>query len=78
MSFEELIGRFDDGDQIESAFVGRHKYLQQLKQAWSRNRIFGVFGVRAVGKSRLVQDFLEHKLTDTRLDEIQNEDIHRS
>ncbi|KAL3881298.1 hypothetical protein ACJMK2_027753 [Sinanodonta woodiana] len=42
-------------------FVGRLGYLSALERAWGKKQLFGVYGLRAVGKSRTVAEFLKQK-----------------
>ena len=44
---------------FDPPFVGRVEHLRKLETAWKSHAIFGVFGVRAVGKSTLVQEFFK-------------------
>ena len=48
-----------DAFDFDPPFVGREEELRRLEAAWRRHAIFGIFGVRAVGKSRFVKVFLE-------------------
>ncbi|KAH3739803.1 uncharacterized protein LOC127850178 isoform X2 [Dreissena polymorpha] len=44
---------------FESQFVGRKDELRDLKAAWDKKlRMFGIFGMRSVGTSRLAKEFL--------------------
>ncbi|XP_067675013.1 uncharacterized protein [Haliotis asinina] len=57
-------------EDVLQPFVGREDSLQQLWGLWSRYRIIGVFGMRSVGKSRTVEEFinrmkLEHPCSDS-------------
>lgn len=52
---------FDDDIDIEVDFVGRENDLDELQKAWKSHKIFGIFGLRSVGKSRLVTEFLNRK-----------------
>ena len=61
----------DDEEQyIDIPFVGRSASLNSLSKAWSNHRLIGVYGLRAIGKSRLVQEFFKnitsHAFEDTR------------
>lgn len=52
----------DDFDiSTETDFIGREKDLCRLQKAWKSHKIFGIFGLRSVGKSRLVEEFLNKK-----------------
>ncbi|KAL4235350.1 hypothetical protein ACF0H5_006985 [Mactra antiquata] len=42
-------------------FVGRLHDFQTLDKYWSGNRLFGIYGIRAVGKSRFVEEYLKTK-----------------
>ncbi|XP_053396226.1 nephrocystin-3-like isoform X2 [Mercenaria mercenaria] len=49
----------DDFDvDVEVDFIGRETDLKRIYKAWGKHRIFGIFGLRSVGKSRLVKEFL--------------------
>ena len=48
-------------DLIETIFVGRSACLKILEKAWTCHRIFGVYGLRAIGKSRTVKEFFKVK-----------------
>ena len=48
-------------------FVGREAHLNKLETAWKSHAIFGIFGVRAVGKSRFVKEFLNRNCHRLRL-----------
>ncbi|XP_053396229.1 nephrocystin-3-like isoform X2 [Mercenaria mercenaria] len=49
----------DDFDvDVEADFIGRETDLKKIYKAWGKHRIFGIFGLRSVGKSRLVKEFL--------------------
>jgi AAA+ ATPase superfamily predicted ATPase len=50
--------------RLETNFIGRESDLQAISKAWNYQRIFGIFGIRSVGKSRLVQEFLSRYITD--------------
>ncbi|XP_053396224.1 uncharacterized protein LOC123550887 isoform X2 [Mercenaria mercenaria] len=50
---------FDVKIDFEKGFVGRENELNELHKAWERHRIFGIFGLRSVGKSRLVKEFFK-------------------
>ena len=46
----------------ETEFIGRKEFLRELEDAWSRNiRIFGIFGLRSVGKTRTIFEFIQRK-----------------
>ena len=49
----------EDAIDFDPPFVGREAELKRLEAAWKRHAIFGIFGVRAVGKSRFVKQFLK-------------------
>ena len=49
----------EDAIDFDPHFVGREEQLNKLETAWKSHAIFGIFGVRAVGKSRLVKEFLK-------------------
>ncbi|XP_046353904.2 uncharacterized protein LOC124133528 [Haliotis rufescens] len=56
--------------EVLHPFVGREDFLQEFWSLWSRYRIIGVFGMRSVGKSRTVEEFIhrmksEHPLSDS-------------
>jgi AAA+ ATPase superfamily predicted ATPase len=53
---------FDDEIDIEAEFVGRENDLNVLKTAWQKHKIFGIFGLRSVGKSRLDRVFKKYKV----------------
>ncbi|XP_052802978.1 uncharacterized protein LOC128233371 isoform X1 [Mya arenaria] len=42
-------------------FVGRTKYITELNNAWSNNKVFGIYGLKAVGKSSYLKRFMEFK-----------------
>jgi hypothetical protein len=43
----------------EAEFVGRENELQELFKAWhEQKQIFGIYGIRSVGKTRLVEELL--------------------
>ncbi|KAK3577450.1 hypothetical protein CHS0354_032301 [Potamilus streckersoni] len=42
-------------------FVGRVDCLLALEKAWAKKQLFGIYGLRAVGKSRTVAEFLKQK-----------------
>ncbi|XP_052238061.1 uncharacterized protein LOC127849498 [Dreissena polymorpha] len=44
---------------FQARFVGRKHELRDLKEAWNKmQRLFGIFGIRSVGTSRLAKEFL--------------------
>ncbi|KAH3706358.1 hypothetical protein DPMN_065744 [Dreissena polymorpha] len=44
---------------FEAQFVGRKDELRDLQAAWNKKqRMFGIFGMRSVGTSRLAKEFL--------------------
>ena len=46
----------------ETKFIGRKEFLRELDDSWSRNiRIFGIFGLRSVGKTRTIFEFIQRK-----------------
>ena len=53
---------------IETPFVGRTTYLNKLNNAWNK-RIIGLYGLRAIGKSRTVKEFFKRKIKRTCDDE---------
>lgn len=48
-------------ESCEWDFVGRRKELLSLERAYASHRLFGIFGIRSVGKSRLVQEYLRSR-----------------
>ena len=46
---------------IETPFVGRNACLNLLNNAWDK-RIIGLYGLRAIGKSRTVKEFFKNKI----------------
>ena len=46
---------------IETPFVGRTACLNKLNNAWNK-RIIGLYGLRAIGKSRTVRQFFKEKI----------------
>ena len=51
-----------DPDFHEAEFVGRDEFLGDLDTAWKNNtRIFGIFGLRSVGKTRTAFEFIRRK-----------------
>ena len=60
----------EDSD-VEPTFVGRESYLDKLENAWKSHAIFGIFGIKAAGKSRLLKKFLQRKK-----EEMQHEKIY--
>lgn len=64
----------DDEDVIvDVPFVGRTAYLNLLAKAWEKHRIIGVYGLRAIGKSRTVKEFLKKKSVLIHQDKFANE-----
>jgi hypothetical protein len=61
---------------IEFDFVGRDNDLEQIKQAWSKNKIFGFFGLRSVGKSRLAREAIKRYKRNAELIEVDVKLIH--
>lgn len=56
----------DDGclpvqDTSEWEFVGRKVDFRHIDQAGGKHNLFGIFGIRSVGKSRFVQEYLKSK-----------------
>ena len=49
--------------EIESDFVGRENDLEKLRKYWEVSNIFGIFGIRSVGKSSLVKEFLKRNIS---------------
>lgn len=45
---------------IETPFVGRTAYLNKLNNAWHK-QIIGLYGLRAIGKSRTIKEFFKGK-----------------
>ncbi|XP_045170436.2 uncharacterized protein LOC123532899 isoform X4 [Mercenaria mercenaria] len=56
--FDENDIAFDIDIGFDETFVGRESDLQELNESWESNRIFGIFGLRSVGKSWFVREFL--------------------
>lgn len=54
---EEEVNPYIDDYQ----FIGRTEYLERWEQNWSSHKIFGIFGMQCVGKSRTVWEFLHQK-----------------
>ncbi|XP_060594578.1 uncharacterized protein LOC132748924 isoform X2 [Ruditapes philippinarum] len=52
---------------VETEFIGREFDMQAIAKAWKYHRILGLFGLRSVGKSRLVHVFLSRYITDVTL-----------
>lgn len=48
----------------EYMFIGRDYDFAVIDEKWSSSRIFGIFGIRAVGKSRFVREFIRRKDVD--------------
>ena len=42
-------------------FIGRCEYLEKWEKNWENHKIFGIFGMQCVGKSRSVWEFLRQK-----------------
>ena len=45
----------------ETPFVGRKACLNKLNNAWNKH-IIGLYGLRAIGKSRTIRTFLKQKI----------------
>lgn len=58
---------------VDVPFVGRTSYLNLLAKAWERHRIIGIYGLRAIGKSRTVKEFLKKKSALIQQDNLANE-----
>lgn len=56
MEEEELNPYIDD-----YPFIGRTEYLEKWEKNWKNHKIFGIFGMQCVGKSRTVWEFLRWK-----------------
>ena len=56
----------EENDITEPPFVGRTTCFHSLAKAWTKYRIFGVYGLRAVGKSRTVKEFFKKKVLVTK------------
>ncbi|XP_060551974.1 uncharacterized protein LOC132713404 [Ruditapes philippinarum] len=54
----------DSESSPEYMFIGRDNDFAVLNEKWSSCRIFGIFGLRAVGKSRFVREFIRRKHID--------------
>ena len=49
----------------ETEFVGREEFIEGLDRAWRGNtRIFGIFGLRSVGKTRTAFEFIRRKMRE--------------
>ena len=44
---------------FETKFIGRRDELKKLNQGWAKYAVFCIFGIRSVGKSKLVSEFLQ-------------------
>ncbi|XP_041354151.1 uncharacterized protein LOC121371984 [Gigantopelta aegis] len=53
-----------DHDDFEHPFIGRAGFLNSIRSSWMRNRVFGIFGQKSVGKSRTVKEFLKRLQSD--------------
>ena len=53
---------------VETPFVGRTACLNKLNNAWNK-RIIGLYGLRAIGKSRTVKEFFKEKIRQNDDDE---------
>ncbi|XP_041351360.1 uncharacterized protein LOC121370288 [Gigantopelta aegis] len=51
-------------EDVDQPFIGRADFLNSLCSAWMRNRVFGIFGQKSVGKSRTVKEFLKRLQSD--------------
>ncbi|XP_045195289.2 uncharacterized protein LOC123550885 isoform X2 [Mercenaria mercenaria] len=45
----------------EWIFVGRKLDFRKFDQAWCKHKLFGIFGIRSIGKSRCVREYLKSK-----------------
>ncbi|KAL4232472.1 hypothetical protein ACF0H5_007164 [Mactra antiquata] len=57
-------GNDDDDFEVDidrDEFVGRDEEIRDIQQHWKTCKIFGIFGIRSVGKSRLVKEFIKTK-----------------
>lgn len=50
----------------EVPFVGRKDILDRIETEWDCYRLFGFYGLRSVGKTRLVQEIILHNKTKSR------------
>lgn len=57
---------FDADIGVEANFVGRADDIQKLNENFNRHRIFGIFGLRSVGKSRLVREYIKKHVKQER------------
>lgn len=55
---------FDLDIGLEANFVGRTEDLKTILTNWPSHKIFGIFGLRSVGKSRLVQEFIKRHVNN--------------
>ncbi|XP_041351350.1 uncharacterized protein LOC121370281 [Gigantopelta aegis] len=53
-----------DLEDVEHLFIGRADFLDSLRSAWRKYRVFGIFGQKSVGKSRTVKEFLKRLQSD--------------
>ncbi|XP_041351352.1 uncharacterized protein LOC121370282 [Gigantopelta aegis] len=53
-----------DNDDVDHPFIGRAYFLNSLRDAWRKYRVFGIFGQKSVGKSRTVNEFLKRLQSD--------------
>ncbi|KAH3692898.1 hypothetical protein DPMN_193234 [Dreissena polymorpha] len=44
--------------EFETVFIGRTDELRNLQTSWNTKRMFGIYGMRTVGTSRLAKEFL--------------------
>ncbi|XP_045195284.2 uncharacterized protein LOC123550882 [Mercenaria mercenaria] len=58
MPMSEMV---DTQDVSEWDFVGRKLDFRNFDQAWSKHKLFGIFGIRSVGKSRCVREYIKSK-----------------
>ena len=55
----------DPGVNQETEFVGREDFLDELDRDWKRNiKLFGIYGLRSVGKTRTAFEFLRRKIQE--------------
>ena len=54
----------EDDLDLEHPFIGRADFLTSFRSAWMKNRVFGVFGQKSVGKSRTVKELLARLQSD--------------
>lgn len=50
-------------------FVGREEFLRRLSAQWESHRIIGIYGLRSVGKTRTLFQFLKNRQEDLPLAE---------